>query len=86
MALAQITMLADEAGEVQVRGRQVHAEFLLRFAAGAGIRRFALVRVELSAARAPEPEIRLLRAFQQQHFVALIKTIKKRGDAVWQFG
>ena len=85
MALTQVTVLADDPGQVQVRGGQLHAQFLLRLATGTGVGRLALVGVQLPAARAPETEIRLLRTFEQQHLIALIETIKQRGDAVWQF-
>lgn len=43
MRPALITVLADHAGQAQVRRRQVYADFLLRLAAGASVGRFANV-------------------------------------------
>ena len=84
VGLALITMLADEAGQVQVRRLDFDAEFLLRLAAGAGVGRFAGVHLQLAAARAPEAAVRLLRAFEQQHFIAPVEAIQQRGGFVGQ--
>lgn len=78
------TMLADEAGEMKIGPKKLLAEFLVRFAGGAGVGRFAFVGVQLAAARTPEAAIRLLRAFEQEDFILLIKAIQQRGDFVRQ--
>ena len=80
MRLALITVLTDETGQVQVGWLEHHANFLVRFAASTCVGRFAEVHLELAAARAPEAAIRLLRAFEQQDFVALIENVEQRGD------
>ena len=77
-------MLAHNARQVQIGWQQLHAQFLLGLAARAGIRRFAFVRVQFPAARAPKTEIRLLRALEQQHFIAFVEAIKQSGDFVGQ--
>ena len=84
MRLALETVFADQAGQVQISRLQRHAGFLVRFAAGADVRRFADVHLQFPAAGAPQAAVRLLRAFEQQHFVALAETIQQRGDFVGQ--
>jgi len=84
VALSLVTVLADEAGQVQVGRLEAQAEFLVRFAAGAGVRRLAHAGVKFAATRAPEAEIRFLRPLEQQDFVALIETVKQRGNFVGQ--
>ena len=63
--VALVAVLADEAGEMQVARREHEAHFLARLAAGAGVRRFADVRLELATGRTPAAAIRLLRALKQ---------------------
>lgn len=82
MTLAEIAVLADEPGQVQIRRGQFHAQFLLRLAAGAGVGRLTGIGVQLPAAWAPKAEIRLLRTLQQQHLIPLIKAIEQRGDFI----
>jgi len=82
MTLALIAVFTDDAGQVQIRRRDSQPKLFLRFPTSAGIRRFAYVRMQLAAARTPQPAIRLLRAFEQQDMVALIEAIKQRGDFV----
>ena len=84
MALTLITVLADDAGETQVDGPEREAQLFGGFAAGAGVRGFAGIHVQLAAARAPEAEVRLLRAFEQQDFVALVETVEQRSDFIRQ--
>jgi len=84
MRLALETVFADEAGEMEVRPKKLLTEFLVRFASSAGVRGFAFVGVEFAAARTPEAAIRLLRAFEQKDFIALVETIEQRGDFVRQ--
>jgi len=79
-----IAVFADDAGEVQITRSKGQRNFLVRFPAGAGVRRFAIVRVQFAAARTPQAAIRLLRPLDQQHFVALIEAVKQRGDFVGQ--
>src|SRR5581483_12032302 len=84
MALSLVSLLRNDSGQVQVRRSDLQAHLLPRLAAGAGIRRLAALRVQLPAARTPQPQIGLLRPFEQQHFIALIKTIEQGGDFVRQ--
>ena len=69
---------------MQITRLQLQGNFLLRLATGAGVWRFAILRVQFAAAWAPAPAVRLLRAFQQQDLVALVETVKQRGDFVGQ--
>lgn len=77
-------MLAEDAGEVQVAWLNRQTQFLVRFTARAGVRRFAIVGMQFATRRTPEATIRLLRALEQQHFVAFIEATKQRGDSVGQ--
>jgi hypothetical protein len=83
--LALETVFADQPGEMEICAPKLKAEFLMRLAGGAGVRRFAVVRVQFAAARTPETAIRLLRAFEQEDFVPLTKAIQQRSDFVRQF-
>ena len=85
MALPQITVLADNPGEVQIGSFQTPAKFFLRLATGAGVGRFADVGVQLAAAGAPEAAVGFLRAFEQEHFIALVEAIKQRRNAIRKF-
>ena len=84
MRLALETVFADDAGEVQIARGKLLAGFLVRFAAGAGVGRFAFVRVQLTAARTPQAAIRLLRAFEQEDLIALVEAVEQRGNFVGQ--
>jgi len=77
-------MLADESGQMQIRRRKFQSNFLMRLAAGAGVRRFAEVHLQLAAAGTPAAAIRLLRAFEQKDFAALIEAVEQRGDFIGQ--
>ena len=72
---ALITMFADNAGQMQIRGVDFDAELLCRFAAGARVGRFADIHFQFAAARTPKTAVRLVRAFEQEHVVALTETI-----------
>ncbi len=85
MRLALIAMFADHPCQMQVRGRKRHTDFLLRLAAGAGVRGFADVHLQFSAARTPKPTIWLLGPFEKQDVVALIEAIEECGDFVGEF-
>lgn len=80
MTLALIALFRNDAGEVQIGRRDLQAHFLERLPASAGVRGFAALDMQLAAAGTPQSQVRLLRPFQQQHIVALIETIKQRGD------
>jgi hypothetical protein len=84
MRLALETVFADEAGEMQVARGELLAGFFVRLAAGAGVGRFAFVRVQLAAAWTPQATIRLLRAFEQEDFIVLVEAVEQRGDFVGQ--
>lgn len=78
------TVFADESGEMKISRAKIQAEFLVRFPRSTGVGRFAFVCMQLAATRTPEAAIRLLGAFEQEHFIALIKAIEQRGDLVRQ--
>jgi hypothetical protein len=84
MALAEIAVFAHDAGQMQICRCDSPAEFFLRFTARAGIRRFADVCVQLSAARTPQPSIRFLCSLEQQHLIGFIEAVEQRGDFVRQ--
>ena len=84
MGVALIATLADDAGQVQVTRVKSQADFLVRFPAGARVRRFAILRVQLATARAPQAAVRLLRAFQQQNLVAFVEAVEQGGDFIGQ--
>ena len=77
-------MLADEAGQMQIGGRELEVGFLARFAAGARVRRLAEFSFQFAATRTPQAAIGFLRTFEQQHFVALVENVEQRGDFVRQ--
>ena len=80
--LALKTVFAHHAGEVEIGRGESQPEFLVRFACGANIGRFADVRLEFATARTPQATIRLLRTFEQQGFIALVETVEQRGDFI----
>jgi len=84
MRVPLVAVLADEAGEVQVGWGQLLAGFLARLAASAGVRRFALVRMQFPAAWTPKAAIRFLGALQQEDFVLLVKAVEQSGNFVGQ--
>jgi len=86
MALAQIPVLAHQSSQMQIRSRKLDAQFFLRLAARASVRRFADIRVQFPTARAPITEIRLLRALEQQHLVTFVEAVKQRGNFKRQYG
>src|ERR1035437_3486017 len=77
-------MFADESGQVQIRRRESQPDFLVRLAAGAGVRGFAEIHFQFAAARTPQAAIRLLRAFEQQDFPAIVEAIQQRSDFIRQ--
>jgi hypothetical protein len=80
-----VRVFTDDGSEMQIGRRDVEIDLLAGLAAGAGVRRFAFVNVNLAAARAPESAVRFLGAFEEEHFVVLVETIEKRGDFVGEF-
>src|SRR5581483_6176144 len=85
MALAQVAVLADQAGEVKIRRTGADAEFLRGFTARTGVRRFTGGGVQLAAAGAPQAAVGLLRALHQEHAVLRIEAVKQRGNFVRQW-
>src|ERR1017187_1580556 len=77
-------VFADEAGQVQIFGAQRQAGFFVRLAAGAGVGRFAAVHFQFPTTGTPQTAVRLLRAFEQKHLLALVEAIQQRGDFVGQ--
>lgn len=84
MRISLIAVLADEAGQMQIGGRKRESGFLARFTAGADVRRFTQLGFQFAAARAPQAAVRLLRAFEQEYFVALVEDVEQRRDLVRQ--
>src|SRR5689334_11930566 len=84
VTLPLISMLTDQTRQMQLLGLDGNPQFLLRFATRTRIRRFPFFSVQLSPAWTPQPQIRLLRAFHQQNFIALIEAIKQRGNFIRQ--
>lgn len=84
MRLPLVTMLTDQARQMQVPGLQLDREFFMRFTAGAGKGRFPGLLFKLPTRRTPQTQVRFLRAFQQEDVIALIETIEQRGDLVGQ--
>jgi hypothetical protein len=70
--------------KMEIGRQKFQPQFLVRLARGTGIGRFPFLRVQFAAARTPEPAIRLLRAFKQEDFIALIEAIEQRRDFVRQ--
>lgn len=84
MARATIGVFTHYGSEVQIARRDFQTKFLLRLAAGAGVRRFPFLGVDLAAARAPEAAIGFLRAFEQEDFIAPVEHVKQSCDSVRQ--
>lgn len=84
MRLFSVAAFTDQPSEVQVCRSHPNAQFFLCFAAGGRVRRFAGSRIELSAARTPEPTIGLLRPFEKEHAVLLVEAVEERRDVVRQ--
>lgn len=84
MRVALVAMFADEAGEVEIAGREDKAHFLVCLAAGASVGRLADVSLELAAGRTPQAAIRLLRALEQEDFIRCVEAVEERGDFVGQ--
>lgn len=84
MARATVGVFTHDGSEVQIACGDFQAKLLTRLAAGAGVRRFAFVGVDLAAARTPEAAVGFLGAFEQQDFIALIEHVKQGGDFVRQ--
>ncbi len=80
--LALKTVFAYEAGQVEISRGEKQSKFLVRLAGGANVGRFADVGLEFAAARAPEAKVGLLRAFEQEYFIALVEAVEQRGDLV----
>ncbi len=84
MGLPSITVLADQAGQMQIGRRERKPHLLGGLANTAGMRGFPDIGLELAARRAPQVQIRLLRPFEQQHFIPLIEAVKQSGNFVGQ--
>jgi hypothetical protein len=78
------TVFTHHAGQMQIRRCKRHTNLLLRFAAGAGVRRFPDVHFQFPAARTPKATVRFLGTLQQEDVIALIEAIKQGGDFVGQ--
>ena len=79
-----VAVFAYHSEQMQVGRLKFQTDFLLRLAAGAGIRGFADFLDQLSARRTPAAAVRFLRPFQQENFVSLVEAIEQRRDLVGQ--
>lgn len=82
VGLALAALLADQAGQVQIRRGNGETDFLRSFAAGTGIGRLALIGQQFAAAGAPKAEIGFLGALHQENFILLIEAVKQSGDMI----
>jgi len=82
MGIIFVSLLADNAGQMQIARGEIDANFLLRLTAGATIRGFADPGIQLAATGTPQPLVGLLHAAHQKHLVALIETIEQGGNIV----
>jgi len=82
MTLSLIPVFADDARQVQIRRPYLQPEFFPGFPARAGMRRLPRVSAQLSTARTPQPQVRLLRPFQQQHLIPAVEAVKQRCNFV----
>ncbi len=84
MRLALVSLLGDEARQMEVGWLDLEGDFLPGFPASAGVRRFACFRMQFSPARTPQAAIWLLRPFEQQYFVPLVEAVKQRRNLIRQ--
>ena len=84
MRAALVAVFADQAGQVKVARLKVQAGFLTGLPTSTGVGGFAIVHVQLAAARTPQAAIRLLRAFEEKDFIALIEAVEQCGDFIGQ--
>ena len=84
MGVALIAVFADDAGEVEVVGRELQAGFFAGFTDGAGVRAFSGVGFELAAGRTVAAAVGLMVALDQQHAPILVKGVQQRGNPIWQ--
>ena len=84
MGVALIAVFADDAGEVEVVGRELQAGFFASFTDGAGVRAFSGVGFELAAGRTVAAAVGLMIALDQQHAPILVKGVQQCGNPVWQ--
>src|SRR5258706_4642966 len=84
MRRALVAAFANHSHQVQIGHRDCHPKFFFRFATGALVGRFAFRSVQFPAARTPHAEIWFLHAFEQQHVILLVETIKQSRNLVRQ--
>lgn len=84
MRVSLVAGFGDNAGEIGFAWGNPDAEFFSGFAARAGVGGFAVGGVKLAAGRAPKAEVGLCRAAHQKDVVALVETVKKRGEFLGQ--
>ena len=84
MGVALIAVFTDDAGEVEVVGRELQAGFFAGFTDGAGVWAFSGVGFELAAGRTVAAAVGLMIALDQQHAPILVKGVQQCGNPVWQ--
>jgi len=84
MSVALIAVFADDAGEVEVVGRELQSGFFVGFTDGTGVRAFSIFGFELAAWRTIAAAVGLMIALDQQHAPILVKGVQQRGNPVWQ--
>ena len=84
MSVTLIAVFADDAGEVEVVGRELQSGFFVGFTDGTGVRAFSIFGFELAAWRTIAATVGLMIALDQQHAPILVKGVQQRGNPVWQ--
>src|SRR5437867_336035 len=84
MRLSLVAVLAGQAGQMKVAGRQRQPEFFGCLATGAGVRRLATLGAEFAAAGAPKAAIGFLSPLEQEHLAAIVERVEQGGDMVGQ--
>lgn len=82
--MSLVAMFTDDARQMKIGGLQLETHFLVRFAAGAMIGRFAGFLGEFAAARTPASAVGFLGPFQQQDLVLRVEDVEQRGDFIGQ--
>ena len=84
MGLVFVTVLADDAGEVEVSGLESEANFLAGLADCTGVWAFAGIGLKLAPWGAEEPSIRLIFPPHYEHPTIGMETIQQSGNTIRQ--
>jgi hypothetical protein len=78
MTLPFVTMLADNASQMQVMWMDGPSQFFLGFTTGTSVRRLADSGAEFAAARAPQAAVGFLGPFHEEDLILLIEYVEQR--------